>query len=771
MTLKKITILLAVSAVAAISIPCFIQAQQGGNDGRIVTAVKAENNRAISSDSILSKIRTKAGDTFSQDAINEDLKRLYATDYFMDVSVDVRDEAGGVAVVFIVEEKSVVEDIAFKGNVSIRAPKLKELMKTKANEMLNLAILAQDVSDIKEFYSKKGYPFTEVKYEINVDKDTNKAVVIIVIDEKTKVKVTNITITGNKAIKTGELKKILSTKTAWWFNPGVFKDEVLQEDMDRIRSMYDDIGYLDVEVTPDLQYSEDGGALKIEIKINEGKQYKVGDVVLKGNLVLSEKDILKKITLKKGMPFSNRALRQDSAEVRQLYQNYGYMNVVLDVERNLNQSTGDIDIVFNIDAKEPVYVGRIDIRGNMKTKELVVRRELRIYPGEKFNGDKIKRSKERLYNLGFFENISFDTEPTETPDIQNLIVTVKETKTGEFSFGGGYSSVDMLIGFVEITQRNFDILNFPTFVGGGQNLSIKAELGMTRSNYNIGWTDPWIFGWPYSFGFDLYRTAHDRKNAIGWAYDESRMGGDARIGKEFTDEFRGLLLYRLEEIKISNLAEGASQDLSREVGSNLISSLTLDLTYDTRDNIYTPSRGVVANGSIEGAGGIFLGDKDFIKGTGTLVYYHTFFGKILLELKGRGGMAGAYSSTDEVPIYERFFAGGANTIRGYKERRVGPRDAGSNQPIGGDAIAIGNAEVTFPIFEKIIKGAVFYDIGNAWRDASDFIVGGNYKYGAGVGVRIKTPIGPVKVDYGYPLIGNYDDDRTGEFYFSMSRGF
>ncbi len=738
-------------------------------EGKTITAVKVENNKAISSEIILSKVKTKAGETFNQEVVNEDLKRLYATDYFTDVSIDVRETSGGVLVVFMVEEKSVIEDINFNGNVAFKTPKLKSLLKSKPNEMLNLAVLAQDISEIENFYSKKGYPFAEVKYEINIDKETGKARVTIVVNEKTRVKVAGIEIAGNRAIRTNEIKKVLSTKPAWFFNPGIFKDEVLQEDLERIKSLYDDIGYLDAEIIPDLQYGPDGQMLKIVINIKEDKQYMVGDITVKGNLVLPEKEILSKITMSSGKPFSNRALRQDSSEVKQLYYDRGYMNAIQDVERNFNQSTGKIDITFNIDGKEPVYVGMVEIRGNMKTRELVVRRELRIYPGEKFSGDKIKRSKERLYNLGYFENVAFDTEPTETPDIQNLIVTVKETKTGEFSFGGGYSSVDMLVGFVEISQRNFDIMNFPTFTGGGQNLTIKAELGMVRSDFNISWTDPWIFGMPYAFGFDFYRAAHARKNDIGWAYDETRTGGDLRLGKDFTDEIRGILTYRLENVKISNLADDAAPELSKEVGSNDISSLALDLAYDTRDNIYVPSRGFIVNGSIEDAGGIFFGDKDYVKGTGTVAYYHSFFEKIVLELKARGGIAGAYGDSDEVPIYERFFAGGANTIRGYKERRIGPR--AGDQSIGGNSIVVVNVEATFPLYEKIIKGAVFYDLGNVWAKSSDFLVGGDYKYGAGVGLRVKTPIGPVKLDYGYPFASNYDDEKNGEFYFSMSRGF
>lgn len=771
MKYKRLVIALSVLSVMSFAVSAASYAQS--TEGKTIKAVKVENNKTISSEIILSKIKTAAGDPFTQETINEDLKRLYATDFFTDVSIDVKDDPDGVVVIFMVEEKSVIESIEFKGNVAFKEPKLKSMLKSKPNEMLSLALLAQDVAEIKDFYSKKGYPFAEVKYEIDVDKDTAKARVSIIIDEKSKVKVKAVDIVGNKAVKTGDIRKVLSTKPAWLFNPGVFKDDVLEEDIDRIKSLYDDIGYLDTEVVPDLQYSPDGQTLKVVLNIKENKQYLVGDIVIKGSLVLPEKEVRSKITIKSGKPFANRTLRQDTADLKQLYYNYGYMNSIIDVERNLNQTTGNIDVIFNIDGKEPVYVGKIDIRGNLKTRDLVIRRELRIYPGEKFNGDRIKKSKERLYNLGYFESVSFDTEPTETPDIQNLVVTVKETKTGEFSFGGGYSSVDMLVGFVEITQRNFDIMNFPTFTGGGQNLTIKAQVGMVNSDFNISWTDPWVFGKPYAFGFDLYRAAHNRENDVGWAYDEVRMGGDLRLGKDFTDDLKGLLTYRLENVKISNLADDAGPDLSREVGSNLISSLSFDLAFDTRDNVYVPNKGYLLNGSIQDAGGIFFGDKDFIKGTGSAAYYVTFFDKVVIELKARGGAAGAYGDSNYVPIYERFFAGGANTIRGYRERRIGPRDSGSGQPVGGTAIALANAEATFPLYEKVLKGAVFFDAGDVWniKKIDNVYYDNGLKYGAGIGVRVKTPIGPLKLDYGWPIVDNFEDDKQGEFYFSMSRGF
>lgn len=768
---KRVSSLIFFCLLLAQTIAAVSYSQTLEKEGRGVREVRVKDNKAISAETILSKIRTKVGDKFSQEILNDDLKRLYATEYFTNVSIDVDDHEGGVIVTFIVEEKLIIEDIEFVGNRALRAQKLKSIMKSKPNEMLNLALLAQDIAEIKSLYVKKGYPLVDVQYQLDVDKELNKAKVTISVEEKTRVKVSKITIAGNDTLQTKRIVKVLATKPAWLFNAGIFKDDVFQEDLYKIKSLYDDIGFLDAELSSKMDYSADGKLLYITIEIKEGKQFLVGDLSIVGNIVLKELDVRSKMKMQSGKPFSNRALRSDALAVRQHYYQYGYMNVLVDIEKSLNAKTGDIDIIYNIDAKELVYVGKIEIRGNTKTKDIVVRRELRIYPGERFDGDRIRRSKERLYNLGLFEDLSFDTEPTERPDVQNLVVNVKEAKTGEFSFGGGYSSIDMLVGFVEVTQRNFDIMSFPSFTGAGQNLSIKAEIGMVRNNYNLSWTEPWIFNYPLSFGFDLYRASHTKKTDIGWAYDERRTGGDLRLGKEFTDYFRGDLTYRLEEVRIGSVVENASQDLRAEEGTNWISSMLLQLTQDTRDNVFNPTKGYMLSGSIEDAGGVFFGDKDFVRGVGTASYYHTFFEKFVVELKGRAGLANAYGDSDEVPIYERFFAGGANTIRGYKERRVGPRDPGSDEPIGGEAIIIGNIEATFPIYEKMIKGAVFYDVGNVWRRAEDFAVGGNYKAGVGVGLRIKTPVGPVRLDYGFPLVKNFEDAKRGEFYFSMSRGF
>ncbi len=748
----------------------FAYGQDEEKEGRHVISVDVKNNKSISAETIISKIKTRVGEKFSQQILNDDLKRLYATDYFLDVSINAQPAEGGVKVSIIVEEKPIIDRIVLSGNKVINSKKLKSTIKSKENDILNHSLLTQDMVEIRTQYEKKGYHMVDVAYAVTVSGETNRATVAITIDEKIRVKVAKITITGNKNIKTGRLVKLLGTKPAWLFNAGAFQEETFKDDLDRIKAAYGEEGYLDAQVAPKIDYSEDGKLMYITIDVQEGKKYLVGDLSFKGNLIYPEKEIKKQIKMAAGKAFSTRTLREDVFNIRQYYTNQGYMKADVNVARNLNPATGNIDLVYAVDPKDIVYVGKVDIKGNVKTKDVVIRRELRIYPGEKFDGEKLRKSKERLYNLGFFEDLYFDTQPTSEENIEDLVVNVKESKTGEFSFGGGYSTVDMLVGFIEVSQRNFDIMNFPTFMGAGQNFTIKAEIGMIRQNYVASWTDPWIFGYPFLFGFDIYRTSHDRKTSVGYGYEEVRTGGNLRFGKEFTDELRGDMMYKLEEVKISDVADNASKDLKDETGSNWISMLSVGAAYDTRDNIYTPTRGWLLSASFDNAGGIIGGDKDFVKMVGTAVYYHSFFDKLVLELKARTGVAAPYSDSEEVPIYERFFTGGAETIRGYGERKVSPRDPGSNDPIGGESMLIGNAELTFPIYEKLLKGSVFYDIGNTWRRRADYL-DGNLRAGTGVGLRIKTPIGPVKLDYGYPLSDNYDDKREGQFYFSMSRGF
>jgi outer membrane protein insertion porin family len=735
-----------------------------------VKIIKVKGNKVISSAAVLSKIKSKPGDAFDREILNDDLKRLYALGYFTDVVIDIEDYADGIMITFIVSEKPLISAIQFKGNVAIRARRLQKTMKSKAGALLNHTQLNEDIAELKRYYEKKGYPAAEIDYETIADEDSNQSTLVIHIDEKARVRIKDIDLEGNVAFPDKRLLNLMTTKKDTLLTSGFLKEDEFKEDLRRLKDFYNSSGYLDAEVTHQRRYSDDGRFLYIAIAIEEGKKYLVGEVTLAGNVIFPEPEIRERLAMIKDAPFSHHGLRYDIFNIHQFYYHKGYMFAQVDGDTIFNERTGKVDIAYKIVENELTYVDKIKIKGNTKTKDVVVRRELRVYPGERFDGDKIRRSKERLYNLGYFEEVNFDTEPTAVPDKQNLLVEVKEAKTGEFSFGGGYSSVDQVVGFVEVLQKNFDWANPPTFTGDGQKLRIRAQLGTVRRDYEVGWLEPWILDYPLSFGFDVYQRTHKRKSQLGYGYDEVRQGFDLKLGKEMTEYARADLIYKLENVDISDVPAESSSALKSEEGENTLSTAELILTHDTRDNVFNPTHGYVLKGSVENAGGFLGADKDFLKYIGSGSIYFLHFHKLLLELRLMGGIVNPYGDSDEVPIYERFYAGGANTVRGYEERSIGPKDSVSLDPIGGESVLVGGAEYTFPIYADVIRGAVFYDVGNVWADASDFATG-DFKSGTGVGVRVKTPIGPVKVDYGYPLDDVPGEEKKGRIYFSISRGF
>ncbi len=739
-----------------------------------VKAIDVKGNKTVSSLTILAKLKTQIGAPLSSVVLNEDLKRLYGLGFFTDVRIEQEDVQDGVKVVFIVVEKPVLSEIRIEGSHKIHKDEIKKEMQSVIGDFVDQKRVRDDVEAVKKLYEKKGFSQAKIDDSLDTNAETNQAVLKVSIDEGTKVRIRQIQVTGNDSIRSGDiLSKMKTQSMSWWgwFHSGYLKEDELEEDMERIKAFYDENGFSDAGVSTQKELwagQPESGDIVLKILIKEGKKYLVGDVEFKGNSVIKAETIQKGLEMTSTKPFSRKGLRLDVANIQDLYFEQGYLSAQIRSESVYNETTDKVDVRYSITENELIYVDKVRIQGNTKTKDIVIRRELRAYPGESFSGAKLKRSKERLYNLGFFEDVRFDTEPGALSNSRDLMVTVKEQKTGEFSFGGGYSSIDNVIGFIQVRQKNFDWQNPHGFTGAGQDFALRFEGGGVRQNAELSFTEPWVFGYPYSFGFDLYRREYNRSGTSGYFFNQRKTGGDLRLGKEFTEYDKGLLMYRLEEVKISDIPNDASQALKDEVGQNTTSSVALTLTHDDRDNVYNPTRGVYLSGTGEVAG--LGGDKDFTKLYGVASTYVKHFEKMVLELKIRGGVADAYNNTPRVPIYERYFAGGANTIRGYRERRIGPRDPGNKEPIGGEAYWVANIEETFPIFPDLIKGAVFFDTGNVYEKTGDFGKGGVFS-GIGAGVRIKTPIGPVKLDAGYPLDDVQGEGKKLRFYFNISQGF
>ena len=741
-----------------------------------VTAIEVQGSRFISSAVVFSKIKTRIGADYSTNIISDDIKRLNELGYFSDIKIDTQDFEGGLKVLIILTEKNLIGKIIFEGYFSrvIREEKLRETIKSKEGQYLDEVQLREDLNTIKDLCVKKGYSQAEITRKTEIDPATNKVILTVKIETAKRIRIKKIDIHGNKSFKSKRLLKLIKSRRNGMFSSGFYKEDVLKDDIEKLKSFYRREGFTDIKIDYETGHEARKGFMFVVIRVEEGKKYIVGEVYAKGNKVFSEEEIKKSLkVIAAGKVFSPEGMHEDASNIQGIYFDKGYIFTQVSESSYLNPDTDKVDVTYAVDEGIVGYVDKIKIRGNIKTKDKVIRRELRIYPGERFDGQKLKRGKERLQNLGFFEEVGYDIEPSDSPDAskRDLVVDVKESKTGEFSFGGGYSSVDKLIGFVEIAQKNFDWRNFPYFTGGGQDLRLRAELGSVTSNFELSFTEPWMWDYPVSFGFDAYRRAHDRESDVGYGYSEKRTGGDLRLGKELNEYLRGDMLYRIEEVDISNVSSDATNDLRKEIGKNIISSLQFGLTKDTRDNVFNPTQGYVLGGSFELAGGPLGGDKDFAKITGTASKYFGLVRSSVIEFKLRAGLSDAYGDSSSVPIYERFYAGGAYSIRGYHERKIGPIDTVSKDPIGGESMLIGNVEYLYPLVD-FIKVAVFYDLGNVWSKVDKFASGG-YKSGTGLGLRVKTPIGPLRLDYGFPMNKEPGEPEKGKgrFHFSLSHGF
>lgn len=732
----------------------------------LITEVVIEGNQIISTNTILSKMKLQKGAALAQETVNDDLKRLYATGFFQDIRINVDEMPDGYKLIVVVDEKPVVREIVIGGFSRFKEDKLRKSFGVLEGQILDERLIKQGVEAIRKMYADKGYRFVDVDSKIDINAQAKEARVTVRIIEGEKYKVKQINFEGNEAFSDKQLNKLMKTKKDKWFNSGIFKEEYFQKDMERILLNYQKEGYLDARVSHDFEYDKDAQAIVITIAIEEGQHYVTGEIKFEGNRLFPEAEIWQKLDMLPGLTYSQYYLFQDIENIRDYYYERGYMEARVVPDIKLNKDTGKVDVLYQISEGDISFVEKVIIRGNTKTRDIVIRRELRIRPGERFDGAKIQKSKQRLENLGFFEEVTFDTEPGSEPNRRNVVFRVKEKRTGELSFGGGVSSIDRFVGFAEISQKNFDLMNWPRFTGGGQSLSVSARVGSITQDYTISFVEPYLFNKPISLGVDLFNTFRDNRNVD---FDERRTGGSVTVSKALNDSWRIGTGYTLERVELDSISDDAPSTVKNFAGTNWLSRIKLFGVYDTRDSVFNPTKGMVVRLSLDFVGSFLGGDQDFYTTDVSLTKYWTIFEKHLLEYKARLGTSDSFGSSSEVPIFDRFYAGGLGTVRGYNYRRVGPIESGD--AVGGESIALTSLEYTFPVPRlEGFRGVAFIDAGHVNRDSYKIDIG-EFAVSVGPGVKIKTPLGPVAFYYGLPIFNKDTKDENGRFEFSLSRGF
>ncbi len=741
-------------------------------------------NKAI----VLANIQTAVGQPLSESLIQQDVRDLINTGYFFDVRVAREPVADGVKVIYQVRGKATIKEVLFEGYKHFKLARLQRDVTLKAGDTYDERKAHDDARKLVESYQKAAYPDAKVEPEASIDKDTGKAIVRFKVTEGPRVFLKRVQFDGVQAVPVKKLRKLMKTRHRWWGSwmggTGVIKDEQLQEDLEAVREFYRSQGYLDMTIKGSRVERTAEKWMVLHVEIFEGVQYKVGATRIEGHKLFPAADLEAKLKMTKGKTFTPAGLEADTKAVEDYYGARGYIDTSVRTVRTPSAELEHIDLTYLIREGDLTYIEKIQIRGNTKTKDKVIRRELAVAPGQVFDMVRVDRSADRLRNLNYFSKVETSPYPTDVPNRKDLVVTVEEQRTGTVTFGAGFSSVDNLVGFVEVTQGNFDLFNWPTFTGGGQKLRLRMQVGFERQDYILSFTEPWFLDRKLALGVDLF---HRSSSFLSDEFDETRTGGALRLEKALAEFVRGQIEYSLQNIDL-DVDSTASMELQAEQGADLRSAVEFSLIYDTRDNVFLTSRGNRTELSAEVVGGAVGGDVSLYKLNLKSSQYFPLFQGHVLQFVGAAGVVDVYGASrgdgtvvteingsvtntvkvNDVPIYDRHFLGGPYNLRGFDYRDVSPRDV-NGEPVGGNTYAHATAEYSFPIVERV-RGAFFFDIGNVWRDAYELGTG-DLKSDVGVGVRLNLPIGPLRLDYGYPVMTDNQTGRGGKIQFSVGYQF
>lgn len=720
-----------------------------------IDQIRVAGNRRIESDAILRVIKTKPGGLYFPQDLTEDLRRVYKMGYFEDVRIESEKGAKGKIVIFKVKEKPTLRRIHIKGNRIFENEEIVENLTLKTGSILNDAKINSNVKRIEDLYKDKNYYNVQVVYHI-VPLKNNQSDLEFVITEGEKIRISEIVFDGNSAYSDKDLKKIMKTSEksifSWLTAAGELKMEDLNQDVARIGAFYQNNGFVQAKVAePQVTFEKDG--IFITIKIDEGPQFKIGQVDIVGDLILPKEELLAKTKIVTEEMYNREVIRNDLLLLTDLYSDEGYAKAEIYPRIDKNVDKLEVDVTYVISKGNPVYFEKILISGNTKTRDKVIRRQLKVYEQELYSGRLLKRSTQNLLRLDYFEDVKVTPLPGSAEDKMVLKIDVAEKPTGTFSFGGGYSSVENFFVMGKITQRNL--------FGKGQILSLDAYLGGETQRYALSFTEPWLFDIPLSAGFDLYNWDKEYND-----YDKDSYGGSIRFGYPVYDYTRAYASYSYENADITNIDEDAAKSIKELEGTNVKSSIDLSLKYDSRDRRFNPSRGSQHSASVEYAGGPLGGDIAFTKYVGETGWYFPLFWGTVFYAHGKVGYVDE-NSDGLLPDYEKFYLGGLYSLRGYDWQDVSAKDD-EGDDIGGNKMVQFNFEFIFPLLKKAgLMGLVFYDTGDVYAIDED-IDFGSLRQTAGYGFRWNSPVGAIRLEYGEILD---DEDEGGRWEFSMGSAF
>ncbi len=754
-----------------------------------IVEVRVEGNRRVEPEAIKRALHNKEGRAFDPTRTADDLRSLWALKYFADIELLVqRLPKGGIVYVVRVEERPAVREVRLSGNDELSKDDLKDSIDIRPHSILDKEAVRRNARKIQEKYVEKGYFLAEVTHQIVPVPESFEVDVVFVIREHSKVMVKEIHFLGVEKVDPEELKAVMATREGGYLSfltgEGTYREEMFQRDVAALQAAYYDRGFVNVKIDkPWVSISPDKKFIYITLKVEEGDAYKIGQLDFKGDLVTEKSKLFDMMLSREGETFNRSKLVKDILSLTDVYYDAGYAYANITPVTAVHADTKTIDLTFDIQKGQQVYIERIDIVGNTKTRDRVIRREVRVYEGELFSGTGLRRSKERVTALGFFESVEVSHKPGSDNSKVVVVVEVKEKATGTFQLGLGFSNVENFIFTMQVSQNNF--------LGWGYAVSASAQLSGLRNFVQLSFYDPHFADTDWIFSFNLFRMQADY---FGFVRDST--GGDVNLGYHLLEDLMLNFTLTREWVSVEPGRElGAEIPLANQFKSGSTSSIRPSITYDKRDNRLFPSRGFMLHGSWEWAPDMrgLLGHAVGDAVGGTFNFHRTtlygryylpvgdcvpFLQGFVLKANATFGWIKQLNPKEPLPISEMYYVGGINTVRGYQLRSISPTVMVplSNRPdanitpfnVGGDKQVIFNLELEFPIFEKVgIRGVLFADAGNAYAKGSPFFHDPQHDlplgmfWSVGFGFRWFSPIGPLRFEWGIPLTPRSKADFLG----------
>ena len=768
-----------VAMVFSVAIMSFASALQAQEKVKIFS-VDVVGNKAAAAGVILRNSGLVAGKVISGDDIKDAINRLWAMKVFSDVQITAEKQVEeGLYLLITVKEYPKMDSYELKGNKHLKDDKLKDVVTFFRGQRITPHMEMRTIIAIKEIYKDKGYLLVEVSTERIPTEKEDYIILRFNINEGSKVSIRGIVIKGVENFSEGKIIKQMKnskTKGKWRFwRKGGFDAEEFEEDKENIVQFYKNNGYRDAEILSDsLIYDDKKEKLYLNLTIREGNRYKIGEITFEGNELFSEEELMFVLGIKEGDDYNEEILEAAVFDrLTGLYMDKGYIYVnIQPLQTPFSEDV--VNIKYDISENQKVFVRNVNIYGNTKTKEKVIRRELKLYPGEVFNRTKLIRSQREIFILNYFANVIPNISPVDDDEVDVEIV-VEEKQTDRANASAGFSQRDGAIGSIGV--------DFNNFIGNGQILSFNWQFGRIFRAFSIGFTEPWLFGTPTLAGFRVFNT---KRRGITIPLDQKEYGGTVTLGRRFRwpdDYFRGNSSLRIARREFSNIkdpsilqrlvsperfAEISEGDIDKEVIKTNQRTLTIVLTRDSRDRPEFPTQGSVFSLLSQLSGGLLGGDEDFYKSVISVDWYTPLFWNFVLLNKYKFGSIGTFSKNAFIPWDENFFMGGSGLtigepLRGYDDRTVGPPSpTSSNFAIGGRVMTKFSMELRFPIAPNpTIFGLFFYEGGNTWLDFNSTDIFDLHK-SAGFGLRMFMPlVGLIGFDMGYGFDDLTDSSKRG----------